>query len=121
MRLNNKIQISESVNLPTTQLQQILSCNADLAEPALKLLDSYLCLWKMYVLKSAENIRLEDGRRQMSESNEWLEQDIHTLLQCCNRQALELEVRKRALKEFHGRVITALQIIDPTYSFHAVS
>ena len=107
--------------MESTQLQQILSCNVDLAEPALKLLDLYLCLWETYVLKSAENIRLEDGRRQMSESNEWLEEEIHTLLQCCNRQALELEGQKQALKDSHGRAIMALQIIDPTYSFHAVS
>ncbi|KAJ5240469.1 uncharacterized protein N7469_002060 [Penicillium citrinum] len=111
-----RLKISASANLPTTQLQQILRCNADLAAPALKLLDLYLCLWETYVLKSAENIRLEDERRQMSESNERLEYEIDTLLQCCNRQSLELEGRKQAMKAFHGSVISALQIIDPPYS-----
>jgi hypothetical protein len=66
-------------------------------------------------VKSAENIRLEDERRQMCESNEWLEHENDTLLQRCNRQALDLENRKRALNAFHGSVMSALQIIDLPY------
>ncbi|KAJ5569051.1 hypothetical protein N7450_011537 [Penicillium hetheringtonii] len=116
-----RLKISVSANLPTTQLRKILRCNADLAAPALNFVDLYLCLWEMYVLESAVNIRLEDERRQMSESNEWLEDELDTLRQSCNRQAMELEDRTRALEAFHGRVISALQIIDPPYSSIATS
>jgi hypothetical protein len=105
-------------NLPTTQLKQILRCNSDLALPALRLLDLYLCLWKSYVVKSAESIRLEDERRQMCELNELLDDETDSLLQCCNRQALELAGRKRTVKAFHGNVMSALQNIDlPYYHF----
>ncbi|CAI7647062.1 unnamed protein product [Penicillium manginii] len=95
-------------NLPTTQLKQILRRNVNLALPALRLLD-------LYVVKSAESIRLEDERRQICESNESLEEETDTLLQCCNRQAVELEGRKRTVNAFHGHVMSALQNIDLPY------
>jgi hypothetical protein len=79
-------------------------------------LDLYLCLWESYVIKSAGTIRLEDERRQICESNESLEDETDSLLQCCNRQALELESRKRTVDAFHENVISALQIIDLPYS-----
>jgi hypothetical protein len=102
-------------NLPTTQIKQILRRNVNLALPALRLLDLYLCLWESYVVKSAESIRLEDQRRQICESNESLEEETDTLLQCCNRQAVELEGRKRTVNAFHGHVMSALQNIDLPY------
>lgn len=102
-------------NLPTTQVKQILRRNVDLALPALRLLDLYLCLWESYVVKSAESIRLEDERRQIFELNELLEDETDSLLQCCNRQAVELESRNRTVKAFHGNVISALQNIDLPY------
>jgi hypothetical protein len=102
-------------NLPRTQLKQILRRNSDLALPALRLLDLYLCLWESYVVKSAESIRLEDERRQICELNELLEEKTDSLLQCCNRQAVELESRKRTVNAFHGNVMSALQIIDLPY------
>lgn len=102
-------------NLLTTQLKQILRRNGDLALPALRLLDLYLCLWETYVMKSAESIRLEDERRQICELNELLEEETDSLLQCCNREAMELEVRKRTVKAFHGDVMSVLQNIDHPY------
>jgi hypothetical protein len=102
-------------NLPTVQLKQILHRNVDLAQPALRLLDLYLCLWESYVVKSAESIRLEDERRHICEVNESLEEETDSLLQCCNRQAVELEGRQRTVKAFHGNVMSALQIIDLPY------
>jgi hypothetical protein len=63
-------------------------------------------------VKSAESIRLEDERRQIFELNESLEDETDSLLQCCNRQAVELESRKRTVKAFHVNVISALQTID---------
>jgi hypothetical protein len=102
-------------NLPTTQLDQILRRKSDLALPALRLLDLYLCLWESYVVKSAESIRLEDERRQICELNELLEEETDSLLQCCNRQGVELESRKRTVKAFHVNVISALETIDLPY------
>jgi hypothetical protein len=66
-------------------------------------------------VKSAESIRLEDERRQICELNELLEEKTDSLLQCCNRQAVELESRKRTVNAFHGNVMSALQIIDLPY------
>jgi hypothetical protein len=66
-------------------------------------------------VQSAEHIRLEDERRRICELNESLEDENNTLLQRCNRQALELENRKRALNTFQGSVMSALQIIDLPY------
>jgi hypothetical protein len=104
-----------SSSLPTTQLKHILRYNGDLALPALRLLDLYLCLWESYVVKSADSIRLEDERRQICELNKSLEDETDSLLQCCNRQALELEGRKRTVNAFHGNIMSALQIIDLPY------
>jgi hypothetical protein len=66
-------------------------------------------------VKSAEGIRLEDERRQICEFNELLEEETDSLLQCCNRQALELEGRKRTVNAFHGNVMSALENIDLPY------
>ena len=99
----------------------VLCCNADLAASVLNFLDLYLCLWEMYVLKSAVNIQLKDERRQIRETNEWLEDEIDTLRQNCNRQAMELEDRIRVLGMLYGRIISVLQILDPLYSSIAMS
>ncbi|KAJ5742324.1 hypothetical protein N7533_011733 [Penicillium manginii] len=103
---------TEASNLPTTELKQILRRNGDLALPALRLLDLYLCLWESYVVKSAESIRLEDERRHICELNESLEDETDILLQYCNRQAVELESRKRTVNAFHANAMSALQNID---------
>ncbi|KAJ5664181.1 hypothetical protein N7507_004912 [Penicillium longicatenatum] len=57
----------------TTQLMQILHIQADLAMPALRLLDFYFCLWDSYVVKSADKIHLDEEQQELHESNEWLE------------------------------------------------
>ncbi|KAJ9473810.1 hypothetical protein VN97_g13266, partial [Penicillium thymicola] len=44
----------------TAEFMKLLHYNDALATPALKLLDLYFCLWECYVLKSAEEIRLEE-------------------------------------------------------------
>ncbi|KAI3283422.1 hypothetical protein DTO002I6_9578 [Penicillium roqueforti] len=49
----------------TAEFMKLLYHNDALATLALKLLDLYFCLWECYVVKSAEEIRLEDEQRQL--------------------------------------------------------
>ncbi|KAK9847187.1 hypothetical protein MYU51_020351 [Penicillium brevicompactum] len=79
------------------EFTKLLHYNDALATPALNLLDLYFCLWKCYVVKSAEKIQLEEEQRQLQESNEWLASNSDILLQLCGDQALILWDRKRAI------------------------
>ncbi|CAG7953872.1 unnamed protein product [Penicillium salamii] len=54
------------------EFMKLLHHNHTLATAALKLLDLYFCLWKCYVVRSAEKMRLEEEQGQLQESNEWL-------------------------------------------------
>ena len=96
---------------------KLLHYNDALATPALKLLDLYFCLWECYVLKSAEEIRLEEEQGQLQQSNEWLASDSDILLQLCNEQALILWDRKQAVRALCNGVVSALQASDPK-AFH---
>ena len=95
----------------TAEFKKLLHYNDTLGAQALKLLDMYFCLWEFYVVKSAEK-RLEDEQRQLQESNEWLASDSDILLQLCDKQALILWDRKRAVQALCNGVVSALQASD---------
>ncbi|KAJ9481253.1 hypothetical protein VN97_g12240 [Penicillium thymicola] len=99
------------------EFMKLINYNDALATPALKLLDLYFCLWECYVLKSAEEIRLEEEQGQLQESNVWLSSDSDILLQLCNEQALILWDRKQAVRALCNGVVSALQASDPK-AFH---
>lgn len=100
--------------LLTTQLMQILHTQADLAMPALTLLDFYFCLWDCYVVKSADKIHLDEEQQELRESNEWLEVENDLLVQRCNEQALWLWSRERVLRELHAGVAAVLKASSET-------
>jgi hypothetical protein len=91
---------------------KLLHYNDSLATPAFKLLDLYFCMWKCYVVKSAEKMRLEDEQRQLQGSNEWLASGSDVLLQLCDEQALILWDQKRAVQALCNGVFSSLQASD---------
>ena len=96
---------------------KLLHYNDTLGAPALKLLDLYFCLWECYVVKSAEKIRLEEEKRQLQESNEWLANDSGILLQLCDEQASILWDQKPAVQVLCNGVVSSLQASD-TQAYH---
>lgn len=84
----------------TAEFMKLLHHNNTLATPALKLLDSYFCLWECYIVKSAEKIRLEDEQRQLQGLNEWIASDSDTLPQFCDEVLC-------------NGIVSALQASDP--------
>ncbi|CAG8275565.1 unnamed protein product [Penicillium olsonii] len=97
---------------------KLINYNDALATPALKVLDLYFYVWKCYVVKSAEKIRLEEEQRQLQESNEWLASDSDILLQLCDEQASILWDQKRAVQALCNGVVSSLQASE-TQACHA--
>ncbi|CAI7673214.1 unnamed protein product [Penicillium viridicatum] len=96
----------------TAEFMKVVSFNVSLATPVLKWLDLYFCLWKCYVVKSAQKIRLEEEQRQLQASNEWLASDSDILLQLCNEQASVLWDRKQAVQALCNGAVSALEASD---------
>lgn len=92
----------------TSDLAEILQEKPSLASSAVDLLDLYLCLWECYIIKSAGKIRLEEERRFLQNSNEWLVKENEKLQQCCNNQELLLWDRRQAFLSVHQGVLFGL-------------
>ncbi|CAG7998180.1 unnamed protein product [Penicillium nalgiovense] len=103
----------------TCDLAEILQEKPSLASSAVELLDLYLCLWECYMIKSAGKIRLEEERRFLQSSNEWLVKENEKLHQCCNNQELLLWDRRQAFVSVHQGVLATLQNSDRR--FHQIS
>ncbi len=86
--------------------------NASLARTAIELLDLYLCSWECYVTKSAAVIRLEEERRLLQSSNDWLARENGRLHEACTNQALLLWDRRQALDSIQQGVFEILQSSD---------
>jgi hypothetical protein len=85
----------------TSDLTQILQKKLALASSAVDLLNLYLCLWECYMIKPAGKIRLEEERRFLQDSNEWLVGENGKLQVCCNNQELLLWDRRQTLDSVH--------------------
>ncbi|CAG8662838.1 unnamed protein product, partial [Penicillium salamii] len=103
----------------TCDLAEILQEKPSLASSAVELLDLYLCLWECYMIKSAGKIRLEEERRFLQSSNEWLVKENEKLHQCCNNQELLLWDRRQAFVSVHQGVLATLQNSDRR--FHQIN
>lgn len=86
--------------------------NPALASTAIELVDLYLCLWECYVIKSAAKIRLEEERRLLRSSNDWLARENERLHEACTNQALLLWDRRQTLDSIQQGVFELLQSID---------
>jgi hypothetical protein len=75
------------------------------------LLDFYFSLWECYIVKSAQEIRLEE-QRQLQASNDLLASDSDILLELCNVQASVLWERKLAVQALCNGVVSALEASD---------
>ena len=64
------------------------------------------------MIKSAGKIRLEEERRFLQNSNEWLVKENEKLQQCCNDQELLLWDRRQAFLSVHQGVLGTLQNSD---------
>ncbi|KAJ5365257.1 hypothetical protein N7517_008143 [Penicillium concentricum] len=93
----------------TSDLTQILQKKPALASSAIDLLDLYLCLWECYMIKSAGKIRLEEERRFLQGSNEWLVGENEKLQECCDNQELLLWDRRQAFDSIHQGILGTLQ------------
>ncbi|KAJ5775829.1 uncharacterized protein N7511_000840 [Penicillium nucicola] len=96
----------------TSHMMQILqhdTCTSFLSSSAVELLDLYLCLWDCYTIKSASKIRLEEERRFLQSSQEWLVAEKERLQQCCNHQELLLWDRRQVFFSVQQGVIGTLQ------------
>ncbi|CDM36534.1 hypothetical protein PROQFM164_S05g000367 [Penicillium roqueforti FM164] len=97
----------------TSNMSQILQSHPSLkSSSAVDLLDLYLCLWECYTIKSAGKIRLEEERRFLQNSNEWLVRENEKLQQCCNHQELLLWDHHQAFVSVHQGVLGTLQNSD---------
>lgn len=99
----------------TSDLTQILQKKPALASSAIDLLDLYLCLWECYMIKSAGKIRLEEERRFLQGSNEWLVGENEKLQECCDNQELLLWDRRQAFDSIHQGILGTLQNSDRRY------
>ncbi|KAJ5766693.1 uncharacterized protein N7511_004309 [Penicillium nucicola] len=86
--------------------------NFFLSSSAVELLDLYLCLWDCYTIKSASKIRLEEERRFLQSSQEWLVVEKERLQQFCNHQELLLWDRRQVFFSIHQGVLGTLQNSD---------
>lgn len=64
------------------------------------------------MIKSAGKIRLEEERRFLQNSNEWLAKENEKLQQYCNNQELLLWDRRQAFVSVHQGVLGTLQNSD---------
>ena len=96
----------------TSNMSQILQSHPSLRSSAVDLLDLYLCLFECYTIKSAGKIRLEEERRFLQNSNEWLVRENEKLQQCCNHQELLLWDHRQAFVSVHQGVLGTLQNSD---------
>ncbi|CAG8098276.1 unnamed protein product, partial [Penicillium nalgiovense] len=96
----------------TCDFAEILQEKPSLASSAVDLLNLYLCLWECYMIKSAGKIRLEEERRFLQSSNEWLMKENEKLHQCCTNQELLLWDRRQAFVSVHQGVLATLQNSD---------
>ena len=71
------------------------------------------------MIKSAGKIRLEEERRFLQSSNEWLMKENEKLHQCCTNQELLLWDRRQAFVSVHQGVLATLQNSDRR--FHQIS
>ncbi|KAJ5775845.1 uncharacterized protein N7511_000856 [Penicillium nucicola] len=93
----------------TSHMTQILQHDTSfLSSSAVELLDLYLCLWDCYTIKSASKIRLEEERRFLQSSQEWLVAEKERLQQCCNHQVLLLWDRRQAFFSVQQGVLGTL-------------
>ncbi|KAJ5460981.1 uncharacterized protein N7458_002533 [Penicillium daleae] len=96
----------------TGELRLMVHKNASLARTAIELLDLYLCLWECYVTRSAAMIRLEEERRLLQSSNDWLARENGRLHEACTNQALLLWDRRQTLDSIQQGVFEILQSSD---------
>ena len=95
-----------------SELSLMLHQNHPLASTAIELLDLYLCLWECYVIKSAFKIRLEEERRLLRSSNDWLARENDRIHEACTNQALLLWDRRQAFDLVQQGVFEILQSSD---------
>lgn len=95
-----------------SELKLLLRKNFALASTAIELLDLYLCLWECYVIKSASKIRLEEERRLLRSSNDWLARENERIHEACTNQALLLWDRRQAFDSVQRGVFEILQSSD---------
>ncbi|KAJ5215207.1 uncharacterized protein N7498_001614 [Penicillium cinerascens] len=102
--------------LLTTQFIQILRNAAVIAIPTLNLLGLYIiCLWDCYVMKSAEQIHLDEEQQKLREANEWLEVENDSLVQRCNEQLLMLWGREHLSRQQVPRLGVAWDQAQETF------
>ncbi|KAJ5971758.1 uncharacterized protein N7479_001676 [Penicillium vulpinum] len=101
----------------TSDLTQILQKKPALASSTVDLLDLYLCLWECYMIKSAGKIRLEEERRFLQDSNQWLVGENEKLQECCNNQELLLWDRRQAFDSIHQGILGTLENSDRRYCY----
>ncbi|OQD77358.1 hypothetical protein PENANT_c111G06164 [Penicillium antarcticum] len=106
------VPIDPSRSLTSDMTQSLQHDTAPLASSAVDLLDLYLCLWECYTIKSASKIRLEEERRYLQNSQEWLVRENERLQQYCNHQELLLWDRRQAFLSVHQGVLGTLQNSD---------
>ncbi|OQD78082.1 hypothetical protein PENANT_c090G04795 [Penicillium antarcticum] len=106
------VPIDPARSLTSDMTQALQHDTAPLASSAVDLLDLYLCLWECYTIKSASKIRLEEERRYLQNSQEWLVRENERLQQYCNHQELLLWDRRQAFLSVHQGVLGTLQNSD---------
>ncbi|KAJ5240489.1 uncharacterized protein N7469_002080 [Penicillium citrinum] len=109
-------RLIDTVGSLTAEAQHILYRYSTIARSALNMLDLFLCPWKCYVVKSAEQIPLEDEYIALLQSKKLLKCEIKLLQQRCEEQVLLLWHRRQTAHAIQDAVLAVLKEMNKASS-----